>query len=95
MGIESPKDEKSQDVSLGSGGPKELAAMAAVADYSEEDHRRLVRRIDCILMPLLCVSYGLQFIDKHSLSFGVLFNLRDDLHLQEMPEGIPQGCTRV
>ncbi|KAJ7498900.1 CNF01220-like protein [Mycena latifolia] len=48
---------------------------------SPEDDRLLLRRIDCYLMPLLCITYGLQYSDKTSLSSGVVFGLRADTHL--------------
>ncbi|KAJ7890778.1 major facilitator superfamily domain-containing protein [Mycena leptocephala] len=48
---------------------------------SSQDDSRLLRRIDCYLMPLLCITYGLQYSDKTSLSSGVVFGLRKDTHL--------------
>ncbi|RDW62477.1 hypothetical protein BP5796_10779 [Coleophoma crateriformis] len=37
--------------------------------------KKLIRRIDFILMPLLCFTYLLQFIDKQALSFSASFDL--------------------
>ncbi|KAK7061739.1 CNF01220-like protein [Favolaschia claudopus] len=48
---------------------------------SPSDDDKLLRRIDMFLMPLLCVTYGLQYSDKTSLSSGVVFGLRTDTHL--------------
>ncbi|KAJ7771393.1 major facilitator superfamily domain-containing protein [Mycena maculata] len=48
---------------------------------SSKHDRRLLRRIDYYLMPLLCITYGLQYSDKTSLSSGVVFGLRADTHL--------------
>ncbi|KAJ4373757.1 hypothetical protein N0V83_002496 [Neocucurbitaria cava] len=37
--------------------------------------KKLIRRVDLILMPLLCFTYLLQFIDKQALSFSASFDL--------------------
>ncbi|KAK6066276.1 allantoate permease [Seiridium cupressi] len=39
--------------------------------------RRLVRRVDWTLLPLLAGTYLLQYIDKQALSYGVVFDLFD------------------
>ncbi|KAL2852395.1 major facilitator superfamily domain-containing protein [Aspergillus pseudoustus] len=53
-----------------------------VADtLSVEDEKKLVRKIDMHLMPLLIVSYGLQYLDKTSLSYSAILGIRQDLNL--------------
>ncbi|BGP48685.1 hypothetical protein JCM10450v2_004561 [Rhodotorula kratochvilovae] len=49
-------------------------ATAAIAnmEISDEEARKLVRKIDRSLMPLLCITYCLQFLDKTSLSYAAL-----------------------
>ncbi|KAH8651270.1 MFS allantoate transporter [Xylariales sp. PMI_506] len=37
--------------------------------------KKLIRRVDFILMPLLCFTYLLQFIDKQALAFSASFDL--------------------
>ncbi|KAL4882035.1 major facilitator superfamily domain-containing protein [Aspergillus karnatakaensis] len=49
---------------------------------SAEDEKRLVRKIDTHLMPLLIISYGLQYLDKTSLSYSAILGIREDLNLQ-------------
>ncbi|KAK9770769.1 putative Allantoate permease [Seiridium cardinale] len=39
--------------------------------------RRVVRRVDCTLLPLLAGTYLLQYIDKQALSYGAVFDLFD------------------
>ncbi|KAB8257359.1 major facilitator superfamily domain-containing protein [Aspergillus pseudonomiae] len=46
-----------------------------------EEEKRLVRKIDFHLMPLLIISYGLQFLDKTSLSYSAILGLKEDLNL--------------
>ena len=43
---------------------------------------RLRWKIDLRLMPLLCITYALQSIDKTTLGYAAVFNLRTDLNLE-------------
>ena len=63
-------------------------AMKAFHGYDEEplfldsaENRRLLRRIDLHLMPLLCVVYGLNYLDKTTLSYASVMGIRKDIHL--------------
>lgn len=49
---------------------------------TEEQSRRLLRRIDWFTVPCLLAIYGLQYADKVSLASGVLFGLKTDTHLK-------------
>ncbi|CAK3925552.1 related to allantoate permease [Lecanosticta acicola] len=40
-----------------------------------EGMRKLVRKVDFMLMPLLCGTYLLQYIDKQSLTYAAVFDL--------------------
>ncbi|KAJ4489730.1 MFS general substrate transporter [Lentinula edodes] len=50
-------------------------------DYSEEQYRRLLKKIDWVLLPLMWVAYGVQQADKTGISTQALFNFRQDNHL--------------
>ncbi|KAF4966415.1 hypothetical protein FSARC_5890 [Fusarium sarcochroum] len=52
----------------------------AGGDHSHR-HRKVLRRIDFCLMPLLLVSYTLQFLDKQSLNFSSIMGIIEDLDL--------------
>lgn len=43
--------------------------------------KKLTRKIDWILMPLMCGTYCLQFIDKQTMSYGAVFDLISNAHL--------------
>lgn len=43
--------------------------------------RKLLWKIDLRLIPLLCITYALQSIDKTTLNYAAVFGLRDDLGL--------------
>ena len=47
----------------------------------EATNKRLLRKIDLRLMPLLCVIYGLNFLDKTTLSYASIMGLQTDLGL--------------
>ncbi|KAL7425033.1 hypothetical protein Q5752_000721 [Cryptotrichosporon argae] len=50
-------------------------------EFTEDEYKRLMRKVDFALMPLLMITYGLQYSDKGSLSSGVVFGLKTDTHL--------------
>ncbi|KAL2866586.1 major facilitator superfamily domain-containing protein [Aspergillus lucknowensis] len=54
----------------------------ATDTLSAKDERDLVRKIDLHLMPLLIVSYGLQYLDKTSLSYSAILGIVQDLNLK-------------
>ncbi|BCS30547.1 uncharacterized protein APUU_80850A [Aspergillus puulaauensis] len=60
---------------------KVLAGYTGDESWEPSDERRLVRKVDWRLLPLLCMTYGLQYYDKAMLSQAALFGLREDLGL--------------
>ncbi|KAL2810160.1 major facilitator superfamily domain-containing protein [Aspergillus granulosus] len=72
-----PKVEKvsslSRDVDLGQ-----------VLDFevTPEEEKRVLRKLDIVLIPLMGICYMMQFMDKLALSQATLFGLREDLNLQ-------------
>lgn len=48
----------------------------------EATNRRLLRKIDWNLMPIMCVIYGLQYLDKTTLSYASIMGLRTDIALE-------------
>ncbi|KAI9729353.1 MAG: hypothetical protein M1834_006876 [Cirrosporium novae-zelandiae] len=42
---------------------------------------KLIRKVDWIIMPLLCGTYCLQYIDKQALSYSAVFDLLDETNL--------------
>ncbi|KAI3617947.1 major facilitator superfamily transporter [Moniliophthora roreri] len=59
----------------------------AESDYTEEQYRRILRKIDRYLLPLMWVAYGVQQADKTSISTQAVFGLREDTGLvgQQFP----------
>ncbi|TFA98238.1 hypothetical protein CCMA1212_010035 [Trichoderma ghanense] len=54
----------------------------AALHLDEETERRLLRKIDWNLMPLMCLVYGLNYLDKTTLSYASIMGLKDDLKLK-------------
>ncbi|KAL1859772.1 hypothetical protein VTK73DRAFT_7449 [Phialemonium thermophilum] len=46
-----------------------------------EDERRLRRKLDLRILPLLGICYFFYYVDKTTLSYAAIFGIRDDLHL--------------
>ncbi|KAI0152690.1 putative MFS allantoate transporter [Xylariaceae sp. FL1272] len=46
-----------------------------------EEERKLVRKIDLMILPYLAVCYAFFYIDKTTLSYAAIFGIKDDLHL--------------
>ncbi len=56
-------------------------ALRAFADgevitLTPEEEKRLLRKIDFNLMPLLCLVYGLNYLDKTTLSYASIMGLK-------------------
>jgi len=47
----------------------------------EETDRKLLRKIDLYVLPLICILYATQFMDKLSNSYAAILGLRKDLHM--------------
>ncbi len=48
-----------------------LAGYQGPEEWTEQEEKRVRRKIDLRLMPVLCVTYGLQYYDKAMLSQAV------------------------
>ncbi|KAJ9656982.1 hypothetical protein H2198_004582 [Neophaeococcomyces mojaviensis] len=46
-----------------------------------EEEKRVVRKIDLIILPLIAVNYIFFYIDKTTLSYAALYGIREDLKL--------------
>lgn len=47
-----------------------------------EDNKRILRKIDSRILPVLLVVYCLQYLDKGSLSYASVFGILDQAHLE-------------
>ena len=68
---------------------KVLATYHGDEHWTEAEEKRLLRRIDWKLMPLLCLTYGLQYYDKAMLSQAV----RDHRDANVASADCPRPCS--
>ncbi|EKM54882.1 uncharacterized protein PHACADRAFT_96377 [Phanerochaete carnosa HHB-10118-sp] len=54
---------------------------ASVRGWDAKAERRVLWKVDLLLMPILTFSYGLQFYDKFVFSSAAVFGMLDDMHL--------------
>ncbi|KAK3674140.1 hypothetical protein LTR78_005987 [Recurvomyces mirabilis] len=59
-----------------------IAEQGAAILEDEKSRRRLVRKIDLTIAPLLACVYFLQYLDKTTLSYAAVMGLRKDTHLK-------------
>lgn len=48
---------------------------------SSEAAKAVLRKLDLHLLPLMCILYGLNYVDKVAMGYAVLFDFRSDLGL--------------
>lgn len=61
---------------------KDVSQAHVGVPLTPEEDKRLLRRIDLYLLPIMAVSYMFQFLDKSAMSFTAILGLQDDLNLQ-------------
>lgn len=59
------------DTVRGDEAMKVLGAYTGEKEWSQDEENKLRRKIDWKLMPILCLTYGLQYYDKAMLSQAV------------------------
>lgn len=67
---------------------KEVSASAdeSTSDYAvvQSDpvaEKAVLRKIDRVVLPLMCLVYFFQYLDKQAVGYAAVFNLADDLHM--------------
>ncbi|KAK9794752.1 putative Major facilitator superfamily transporter [Seiridium cardinale] len=61
--------------------PEEIVPEAGHHDIDDAAARRILRKIDWHIIPLLFITYVFNFMDKTILSSAAVFGLKDDNHL--------------
>ncbi|GME41877.1 unnamed protein product [Neofusicoccum parvum] len=46
-----------------------------------EEERKVLKKLDRVVLPLMALVYFFQFLDKHSINFAAVFGLSEDLSL--------------
>lgn len=50
-------------------------------EFTPEEEKQVLRRIDLHMLPLLCWVYMIQFADKTTLNYAALMGIREDTNL--------------
>lgn len=58
-------------------------ANGEIVEIDEETNKRILRTIDWHIMPIMCVVYGMNYLDKTTLSYASIMGLKKDLHLEK------------
>ncbi|KAL5340187.1 putative allantoate permease [Aspergillus crustosus] len=45
------------------------------------EEKRVLRKIDRVVLPLMCTVYFFQYLDKQAVGYAAVFGLQEDLHL--------------
>src|SRR5689334_17871116 len=88
---EAVEDISNTNLKLGSSDDDDIALKivgdAALTILSPKQSKHVARKIDLILMPLLMVTFMLQYVDKILLTGASQFGIIEDLHLYKV-EGV-------
>ncbi|KAJ1568999.1 hypothetical protein HK405_011197 [Cladochytrium tenue] len=81
-----PSSPKARKESLDGGGSgvepdKDSGVVEAGESFTEEEERAVVRKIDLAILPMICLVFFLQYLDKQSLSYASVFGLITDLNM--------------
>ncbi|RVX66329.1 hypothetical protein B0A52_09760 [Exophiala mesophila] len=80
--VDEEKGRLQVDTVHGDEATKVLATYEGDQEWSPEEEKKLTKRIDWKLLPVLCITYGLLYYDKAMLGQAAIFGLRDDLQLR-------------
>lgn len=59
---------------------RQLESFGPAVDRAFE--KRVIRKIDMFVIPFICITYLVTYIDKAMLGYSAVFGLKESLHLQ-------------
>ncbi|KZN84546.1 Allantoate permease [Penicillium chrysogenum] len=59
----------------------ENGALESSFQFSADAEKKLVRKIDFMVLPIMVFAYMMAFLDKQTLNYTSLMGIREDLHL--------------
>ncbi|KAF4815673.1 putative transporter [Colletotrichum siamense] len=62
-------------------GAEEVENRPQIFSIDPDEERKVVRKLDAVIMPLMAVVYFFQYLDKQSINQAAIFGLREDLRL--------------
>ncbi|KAF2164094.1 hypothetical protein M409DRAFT_25441 [Zasmidium cellare ATCC 36951] len=83
---ETTEHESKWQISKAGTGDAAMALFTSPTELHEPidplEEKKLVRKIDLMILPYLAVCYAFFYIDKTTLSYAAIFGLREDLNLK-------------
>lgn len=70
-----------EQLSTGSSGSAKDVEIATSQDWTPEEERKIVWKIDFRVFPMLCVVFGLSLLDRSNISAAFIANMSIDLEL--------------
>ncbi|KAK8844791.1 hypothetical protein IAR55_006641 [Kwoniella newhampshirensis] len=67
---------------------KSITNSAEEIQRLKEVERKVVRKIDALLLPIMLITYGLQYYDKAVLGTAAVYGIIKDLHLSQTINGV-------
>lgn len=58
-----------------------LSDVPEVVEFDAAMEKAVLRKIDRVVLPLMCLVYFFQYLDKQAVGYAAVFNLADDLHM--------------
>lgn len=74
---------------------KVLANYHGEEGWTPQEEKKIRRKVDRRLMPILCISYGLQYYDKGTQHFSVLSLVADSFIQQCLVKQHFSGCVQT
>lgn len=53
----------------------------AVVEFDATAEKAVLRKIDRVVLPLMCLVYFFQYLDKQAVGYAAVFDLAADLHM--------------
>ncbi|KAF4312563.1 putative pantothenate transporter protein [Botryosphaeria dothidea] len=78
---EYPAKKMDKEASVGGSQGDHEVGETELITFTPEEERRVVRKIDCVVLPLLCTVFFAQYLDKQTISYASVFGLITDLNL--------------
>ncbi|KAM5341796.1 hypothetical protein ACJ41O_014827 [Fusarium nematophilum] len=63
-------------------GPMRDYDVGEIVTYTPEENKAVKRKIDFILLPMMCACYIFSFLDKTLLNYASIFGIKEALHLE-------------
>ncbi|KAL5051149.1 hypothetical protein BDW71DRAFT_203173 [Aspergillus fruticulosus] len=79
--VEAPEAEKQDVTAAMDEAAQYLAHNASFEPLSPEEEKKMIRKMDWILLPMLFMTATLGAVDKVAISTAAIYGLKEDLHL--------------